>query len=123
MSFMDGNAAFTLVILIVLISFSAFFSATETAYTSLNKVRLKNMANSGNRKAAKILALSENYDRLISTILIGNNIVNILSTSLATAMFVRMLGDSGVTVSTVVMTMVILLFGEVAQCIESVAKL
>ena len=87
MSFMDGNAAFTLVILIVLIFFSAFFSATETAYTSLNKVRLKNMANSGNRKAAKILALSENYDRLISTILIGNNIVNILSTSLATAMW------------------------------------
>ena len=121
MSFMDGNAAFTLVILIVLISFSAFFSATETAYTSLNKVRLKNMANSGNRKAAKILALSENYDRLISTILIGNNIVNILSTSLATAMFVRMLGDSGVTVSTVVMTMVILLFGEVAP--KSLARI
>ena len=121
MSFMDGNAAFTLVILIVLIFFSAFFSATETAYTSLNKVRLKNMANSGNRKAAKILALSENYDRLISTILIGNNIVNILSTSLATAMFVRMLGDSGVTVSTVVMTMVILLFGEVAP--KSLARI
>lgn len=110
---MDGNAALTLVILLILVAGSAFFSASETAYTCLNRVRLKNMANSGDKRAEKVLALAEDYDRLISSILIGNNIVNILATSMATAFFVQMIGSSGVTVSTVVMTIVILMFGEV----------
>jgi len=114
MSVMDGNATATIVILIILVIGSAFFSASETAYTCLNKVRLKNMANSGNKRAEKVLALAEDYDKLISSILIGNNIVNILSTSLATALFVSLLGSSGVTVSTVVMTVTILLLGEIA---------
>ena len=111
MSFMDGNATITFLVLLVLVVFSAFFSSAETAYTCLNRVRLKNMANSGNKRAEKVLALAEDYDRLISSILIGNNIVNILSTSLATALFVRLLGSSGVSVSTAVMTVVILLIG------------
>lgn len=117
---MDGNATLTFAILIFLVFCSAFFSSAETAYTCLNRVRLKNMASSGNKRAEKILALSEDYDRLISSILIGNNIVNILSTSLATALFVRLLGSSGVTVSTVVMTIAILLLGEVAP--KSIAR-
>lgn len=120
MSFMDGNATITFLILLVLVVFSAFFSSAETAYTCLNRVRLKNMANSGNKRAEKVLALAEDYDRLISSILIGNNIVNILSTSLATALFVRLLGSSGVSVSTAVMTVVILLIGEVAP--KSIAR-
>ena len=111
---MDGNTALTLVVLLILIAGSAFFSANETAYTCLNRVRLKNMANSGDRRAAKVLELAEDYDRLISSILIGNNIVNILATSLATVFFVQLLGDAGVSASTVVMTVVVLLFGEVA---------
>ena len=111
---MDGNTAITFLVLLILVFCSAFFSSAETAYTCLNRVRLKNMANSGNKRAEKVLALAEDYDRLISSILIGNNIVNILSTSLATALFVRLLGSSGVTVSTVVMTIAILLLGEVA---------
>ena len=117
---MDGNATLTFAILIALVCCSAFFSAAETAYTCLNRVRLKNLANSGNKRAEKVLALSEDYDRLISSILIGNNIVNILSTSLATVLFVQLLGSSGVTVSTVVMTVSILLLGEVAP--KSIAR-
>lgn len=117
---MDGNTAITFLVLLILVLCSAFFSSAETAYTCLNRVRLKNMANSGNKRAEKVLAMAEDYDRLISSILIGNNIVNILSTSLATALFVRLLGNSGVTVSTVVMTVAILLLGEVAP--KSIAR-
>ena len=103
---MDGNATLTLIILVFLVAGSAFFSASETAYTSMNRVRLKNMSNSGNKRAEKVLALAEDYDKLISSILIGNNIVNILSSSLATVLFVGFLGNKGVTASTVVMTVV-----------------
>lgn len=117
---MDGNATLTLIILVFLVAGSSFFSASETAYTSMNRVRLKNMANSGNKRAEKVLALADDYDKLISSILIGNNIVNILSSSLATVLFVGFLGNKGVTVSTVVMTVVILLFGEVAP--KSIAR-
>ena len=61
----------------VCVVFSAYFSATETAFTSINRIRLKNMANDGNKKAKEVLELAENYDNLLSTILVGNNIVNI----------------------------------------------
>ncbi len=106
--------------LLVLIMFSAYFSATETAFSSLNKIKIKNMANDGNKKAQLTLKLCEKYDKLLSSILIGNNIVNILSTSIATAMFVTILPKNGVAVSTVVMTVVVLVFGEVGP--KSIAK-
>ena len=77
-------------------------------------------ANGGNRRAAKVLALSEDYDRLLSGILVGNNIVNILSASLATVLFVRLIGGAGVSVSTAVMTVVVLMFGEIAP--KTIAK-
>ena len=70
-----------------------YFSATETAFSSLNRIRIKNMAEKGNKRAGLVLKLSENYDGLLSTILIGNNIVNIASASLATVIFVKLLGD------------------------------
>ena len=119
MSLMDGNG-FTILALIALVALSAFFSASETAYTSLNRARLKNMAQSGNRRADRALRLAEDYDRLLSGILVGNNIVNILSASLAAVLFVRLLGGSGVSVSTAVMTVVVLMFGEIAP--KSIAK-
>ena len=119
MSVMDENGILVLA-LIALVAVSAFFSASETAYTSLNRARLKNMANGGDRRAEKALALSEDYDRLLSGILVGNNIVNILSASLATVLFVRLLGGGGVSVSTAVMTVVVLMFGEIAP--KSIAK-
>ncbi len=93
---------------------SAFFSATETAFSSVSKIRLKNKSENGNKKAAKALYITENYDKALSTILVGNNIVNIASSSLATLMFVSFLGDAvGTIVSTVVITIVVLICGEV----------
>ena len=103
----------SILILVLLIIMSAYFSATETAYSSLNKIKLKSIANKGNKKAKLALELSEKYDSVISTILIGNNIVNIATASLATVLFTKLLGSSGVTVSTIVMTILILIFGEI----------
>ena len=100
---------------------SAYFSATETAFSSLNKTRIKTLAEDGHKRAKLVLKLSNDYDRLISTILIGNNIVNILAASLGTLMFVKLLGeDIGATVSTVVVTVVVLIFGEISP--KSIAK-
>lgn len=100
---------------------SAYFSATETAFSSLNKTRIKTLAEDGHKRAKLVLKLSNDYDRLISTILIGNNIVNILVASLGTLMFVKLLGeDIGATVSTVVVTVVVLIFGEISP--KSIAK-
>ena len=110
----------SILILVLLITISAYFSATETAYSSLNKIKLKSIANKGNKKAKLALELSEKYDSVISTILIGNNIVNIATASLATVLFTKLLGSSGVTVSTIVMTILILIFGEISP--KSIAK-
>ncbi len=110
-----------LIVIILCIVMSAYFSATETAFSSFNRIRLKNMAEKGNKKAKLVMKLSENYDSLLSTILIGNNIVNILSASLATVLFVDMLGnEAGPSVSTAVTTIVVLIFGEVSP--KSIAK-
>ncbi len=89
--------------------------------SSLNRIRIKNMAEKGNKRAGLVLKLSENYDGMLSTILIGNNIVNIASASLATVIFVKLLGDeAGASISTVVTTIVVLIFGEVSP--KSIAK-
>ncbi|MDD3333877.1 MAG: hemolysin family protein [Eubacteriales bacterium] len=99
---------------------SAFFSATETAFSSLSRPRLKTMAEDGHRGALLALRLSERYDDLLSTILIGNNIVNIALASIGTIVFVRWIGDAGVSVSTAVITVVVLIFGEISP--KSIAK-
>ena len=111
----------TLIIILLCIIMSGYFSATETAFSSLNRIRIKNMADKGNKRAALVLKLSEDYDRLLSTILIGNNIVNIACASLSTLLFVRLLGeDAGASVSTAVTTVIVLVFGEVSP--KSIAK-
>jgi len=109
-----------IVAIIVCILFSAYFSATETAFSSLNRTRLKSMAEKDNKKAALALSLAENYDKLISTILIGNNIVNIALASIGTVMFVKIYGDIGATISTAVITVAVLIFGEISP--KSIAK-
>ncbi|MDO4517952.1 MAG: hemolysin family protein [Bacillota bacterium] len=109
-----------IVAIIVLIFFSAFFSATETAFTSINKIRLKTMASDGDEKAEKILDLAEKYDKLLTTILVGNNIVNIGMTAIATILFVSLLGDKGAAMSTVVITVLVLIFGEITP--KNIAK-
>lgn len=117
---MDGIWS-SVAIIALLVVFSGYFSATETAFTSLNKIRMKHMASSGNKRAKLVLHLEENYDNLLTTILIGNNIVNITMSSIATVMFVNLLGDLyGPTVSTAVITVVVLIFGEISP--KSIAK-
>lgn len=110
----------TIIVLIILVFLSACFSATETAFSSLNKIRLKNMANNGDKKAEKTLELAEEFNSLLSTILIGNNIVNIASSSIATVLFVAIFKENGALISTVIMTVTILIFGEITP--KSVAK-
>ena len=117
---MDSHSIGLILALIVLVSLSAFFSATETAYMSLNRVRIKNMANDGDRRARRVMKLLDSYDRLLATVLIGNNIVNISSASIATVLFVSFFKNNGATVSTVVMTVVVLIFGEITP--KSLAK-
>ncbi len=117
-----------LIIMVICILLSAYFSATETSFLSLNKTRLKTMAEKGDRRAERALKLSDNYDKLISTILIGNNIVNILLSSIGTLFFVDLLtshnhpspNEMGATVSTIVITVVVLIFGEITP--KSIAK-
>ena len=117
---MEGDSI-SLLIIVLCITMSAYFSATETAFLASNRIRLKNMAEKGNRRAVLVLQLLEKYDSMLSTILIGNNIVNILATSLATVLFVHWLGEeSGPSMSTVVMTVALLIFGEVTP--KSIAK-
>ncbi len=117
---MDGISVGELVAIVCCLIFSAFFSASETAYNSLNRVRMKSMANDGNRRAALALRIAQRYDSFLSTILIGNNIVNILASSLATVFFTHWLGENGVSVSTVVTTILVLIFGEISP--KSLAK-
>ncbi len=117
---MDSHSIGLIIALIVLVALSAFFSATETAYMSLNRVRIKNMANDGDRRARRVMKLLDSYDRLLATVLIGNNIVNISSASIATVLFVSFFKNNGATVSTVVMTVVVLIFGEITP--KSLAK-
>lgn len=107
--------------LVILVGFSAFFSASETAFSSLNQIRLKSRAEDGDSSAARVLAMAEQYDKLLSTILIGNNIVNIAAASIGTILFTQMLGaERGATVSTIVLTIIVLIFGEVTP--KSLAK-
>ena len=118
---MDTRSWVQIICLVLLILFSAFFSASETAFTSLNRIRLKTMADDGNKKAANAYKMGENYDKLLSTVLVGNNIVNITASSVATVLFIKLINESrGPTVSTIIMTVLLLIFGEVTP--KTVAK-
>ncbi|MBQ7822439.1 MAG: HlyC/CorC family transporter [Clostridia bacterium] len=112
---MDGDSILSIVTLVILILFSAFFSATETAFLSFNKIKMKTAAQDGDKKAQKILDLFEKYDKLISTVLIGNNIVNIAASSIATVLFIKMMDNAphAPTIATIVITIVVLICGEI----------
>ena len=103
-----------IIIIVVCLLFSSYFSASETAFSTFNKIKMKNLAEKGNKTAKLVLNIEEKYDTMLSTILIGNNIVNILSASLSTMLFITWMGDkTGPTVSTLVMTLIVLIFGEI----------
>ena len=118
---MTSDSSTSVLIIIFCVLFSGYFSATETAFSSLNRIRVKNLAEKGDKKAKLVLDMLENFDSLLSTILIGNNIVNIACASVATLLFVRLLGEEqGPSVATIVITIVVLIFGEVTP--KSIAK-
>ncbi|PKM56086.1 MAG: HlyC/CorC family transporter [Firmicutes bacterium HGW-Firmicutes-5] len=117
---MDSQTGTQIIILGILLVMSGFFSATETAFSSINRIRMKHLANNGNKKASHTLELSEDFDKVLSTILIGNNIVNIASAAIATVLFTRHYGNAGITISTAVTTILVLIFGEITP--KSLAK-
>lgn len=110
---MDSSSIIQLLIIIVLILLSAFFSSAETALTTVNRIRLHNLAEEGNKKAALVLKLTNDSSKLLSTILIGNNIVNLSASSLATMLATDILGSKGAGIATGILTLVVLLFGEI----------
>lgn len=110
-----------IIVIVAMIMFSAFFSASETAISSVNRIRLKNMADNGHRGAARALRILGKYDKALTTILIGNNIVNIACSSIATIVCIALVGEQyGSLVSTIATTVVVLIFGEVMP--KSIAK-
>lgn len=118
---LDSASIAMIVGLVFCVIMSGYFSATETAFTSLNRVRLKSWADGGDQRAARTLALAEDYDKLLSTLLIGNNIVNNVATTIGAVLFINLIDEvTGPTVSAIVLTVVILIFGEVSP--KSLAK-
>lgn len=117
---MDSSIIPNIVIIIMLLVLSALFSSCETAFSSVNKIRLKNYAAKGDKRAEKALKIANKFEDALTAILIGNNIVNILSTSISTVLFTQILGPGGVGAATVVMTVLVLIFGEITP--KSFAK-
>ena len=113
MIFLELPGPSTYIIFAVLLAFSAFFSASETALSSANKIRLRTQAEDGNKKAARALDLIDGYDRTLSTILVGNNVVNLYASSLATAAAIAVWGGSGSAIATIITTVLVLVFGEI----------
>lgn len=110
----------TIIFIIILVAFSAFFSATETSFTSANKIRLKSKADNGSKAAARALKIINRFDKTLTTILIGNNIVNILTSSLATVMCIDLFKENGSLISTIATTFIVLIFGEILP--KTIAK-
>ncbi len=118
---MTENEIIMIFALILLVLASATFSSIETAYSSSNRIRLKNFASDNNKKAQQVLDILDNFDKFLSTVLVGNNIVNITATTISTLLFTGFFGFSkGPTISTIVITLIVLIFGEISP--KSIAK-
>lgn len=111
---MDAHSTAMLIAIILLVAMSGVFSSTETAFSSFNYIRMKNRAEGGDKRAALVLKLAEDFDALLSTILVGNNIVNLTAASLSTLFFTDLLGAYGPAVATAALTIVVLVFGEIS---------
>ena len=102
-----------LIILVILLILSGFFSSAETALTTVNKLKLRTLSEEGKKRATKVLSVTENSGKLLSTILIGNNIVNISASALATTLCTEVFGSKFIGVSTGILTILVLIFGEI----------
>lgn len=116
---MDSQQINSILFFAILILLSAFFSSSETAFTSVSRIRLQNEADNGDKKAKNALSLQKQFDSLLSTILIGNNLVNIASSAIATVFFLQLFPTYGATIATVVTTILLLLFGEITPKISA----
>lgn len=110
---MDSSDSGKIILVIIMMVFSALFSSTETAFSSVNKLRLKNYEAQGDKRASKALSLANRFDDVLTAVLIGNNIVNIASSSVSTIIFIDIFGDKGAGISTIVVTILVLVFCEV----------
>ena len=110
---MDNSDLWKILFILVMLVFSALFSSAETAFSSVNKLRLKNYEAQGSKKAATALKLANRFDEVLTAVLIGNNIVNIATSSVSTLVFISIVGSNGALVSTIVTTVLVLIFGEV----------
>ena len=111
---MDSSDAIQLLFLVFLLILSAFFSSAETALMSVNRIRIRALADDGNPRAGTVMKILDQQDKMLSAILIGNNVVNLLSSSLATLLATRKLGDAGAGIATGILTLLILVFGEIS---------
>lgn len=111
---MSGSDIAQLLILIVLLCLSAFFSSAETAFTTANKIYMRTLAQDGDKRAQRVLDITENSGKMLSAILIGNNVVNLSSASLATTLATRLFGSAAAGVATGILTLLILIFGEIS---------
>lgn len=110
---MDNSDLWKIILIVAMMIFSALFSGTETAFSSVNKLRLKNYEAQGSKKAAKALRLANRFDEVLTAVLIGNNIVNIAASSVSTLLFISIFGSNGAAISTIVITLTVLTFCEV----------
>ncbi|MBR3778859.1 MAG: HlyC/CorC family transporter [Clostridia bacterium] len=119
---MDPDSIRSILLMLICLILSGYFSATETAFSTFNRLKIKGLAESGNKRASLVLKMAEDYDRLLSTILVGNNLVNILLTTIATIFFAKLIIEesAATAVSTIVTTVVVLIFGEISP--KSLAK-
>lgn len=110
---MDPSVAIQFIVLIVLLLLSAFFSSAETSLVTVNQIRMRSLADEGNKKAARVLKITSNSSKMLSAILIGNNIVNIFASSLATTITLQLWGNKFVSLTTGILTLLVLIFGEI----------
>lgn len=112
--YLDSSDVIQLIVIVVLLLLSAFFSSAETALTTSNKIRLRSMAEEGNKRAKKVLEITDDSGKMLSAILIGNNIVNLSSASLATTLATKIFGSAGAGIATGILTVLVLIFGEIS---------
>ena len=110
---MSGDTLLQVICLVILLFLSAFFSSAETALTCVNRIKIRTLADEGNKRASTVLSILERQDKMLSCILIGNNIVNLSASALATALAIRLFGSAAVGYTTGILTLLILIFGEI----------
>lgn len=111
---MSPDDIIQLIVLVILLLLSAFFSSAETALTTFNRIRMRTLADEGNKRAARALAVTEDSGKMLSAILIGNNVVNLSASSIATTLAMRLLGSVGAGIATGILTVLVLIFGEIS---------